>query len=288
DYGLTEGSRQQRFIAMMTKSDGPSYPDTEEGKERLLEDLLIKQNDMMARLSPYFWRLPETKLDIRRVPEYLEAGAPMAYYQDPSIDGTVPGIFYVNLENMKEIPYWILTTTAFHEGIPGHHFQQAVLLEGPRVHDLRKVLWSSGYSEGWALYAEQLAFELGMYQEDPAGRIGCVWAELLRAVRLVVDTGIQAKKWSLTEAVSWMTEHGGFPESLAVGEVERNCVWPGQACSYLVGKVMWLAARERAQTLLGENYDIRDFHEATLAVGSVPLTLFDQVVDQYIAQKQAS
>jgi uncharacterized protein (DUF885 family) len=260
------------------------YPNDETGKAALVAAITSKLDDMRQRLPRFFPELPGAQVQIRRVPAFLEAGAPFARYEDPSIDGTRPGVFYVNLRDTSETPSWMFTTTAFHEALPGHHLQQVVLQEGPPMPLIRKLVWSSGYGEGWGLYAEQLADELGAYEDDPVGRIGFVWSALLRASRLVVDTGIHALRWSREEAIAWLVDHGGIPKGMATNEVERYCVWPGQACSYMVGKIAWLNHRERSRQALGKLFDIRDFHRATLAVGAVPLTILDRVVDDYIAE----
>lgn len=264
------------------------YPTTEAGKAALIAEITAKLDEMRRRLPRFFHKVPDAQVQIRRVPPFLESGAPFARYEDPSIDGTRPGIFYVNLGDMSATPSWMFTTTAFHEALPGHHLQQVVLQEGPPMPLIRKIVWSSGYGEGWGLYAEQLADELGLYESDPVGRIGFVWSALLRASRLVVDTGIHALRWTREEAIAWLVDHGGFPKGMATNEVERYCVWPGQACSYMVGKVAWLNHRERARQALGARFDIRDFHQATLAVGAVPLTILDRVVDDYIARARAN
>lgn len=259
------------------------YPNDAAGKSRLLQDQAAKLAEMAGRLPSMFWTLPEVPVEIRPVPAFRESGAPFAYYEDPSLDGARPGAFYINLRDTAEIPSWMITTTTFHEAVPGHHLQQAMLLESPPLPLIRKLQWSPGYGEGWALYAEQLADELGMYDDDPSGRIGYVWGALLRAGRLVADTGVHNRRWSRNQAVEWMIEHAATPRGLAVNEVERYCVWPGQACSYMVGKARWLALRERARTALGSAFDIRDFHRAGLAVGAPPLSVFDQVIDSLIA-----
>lgn len=259
------------------------YPNDAAGKSRLLQDQSAKLAEMGRRLPSVFWTSPRVPVEIRPVPSFRESGAPFAYYEDPSLDGARPGVFYINLRDTTEIPSWMITTTTFHEAVPGHHLQQAMLMEGPPLPLIRTLQWSSGYGEGWALYAEQLADELGMYDDDPSGRIGYVWGALLRAGRLVADTGIHSRRWSRDQAVEWMIEHAATPRGLAVNEVERYCVWPGQACSYMIGKVRWLALRDRARTALGAAFDIRDFHQAGLAAGAPPLSVFDQVIDGLIA-----
>ena len=259
------------------------YPNDAAGKSRLLQDQAAKLAEVGRRLPSVFWRTPQVPVEIRPVPSFREGGAPFAYYEDPSLNGVRPGVFYINLRDTSAIPSWMITTTTFHEAVPGHHLQQAMLLEGPPLPLIRKLQWSSGYGEGWALYAEQLADELGMYDDDPSGRIGYVWGALLRAGRLVADTGVHSRRWSRDQAVEWMVEHAATPRGMAVNEVERYCVWPGQACSYMVGKARWLALRERAKAALGASFDIRDFHRSALAVGAPPLPVFDRVIDDYIA-----
>ncbi len=258
------------------------YPNDAAGKSRLIRDQEAKLAEMGRRLSAVFWRSPQVAVEIRPVPSFRESGAPFAYYEDPSLDGVRPGVFYINLRDTTEIPSWMITTTTFHEAVPGHHLQQATLLQGPPLPLIRKLQWSSGYGEGWALYAEQLADELGMYDDDPSGRIGYVWGALLRAGRLVADTGVHSQRWTRDQAIEWMIEHAATPRGMAVNEVERYCVWPGQACSYMVGKARWLALRERAKATMGASFDIRDFHQAGLAVGAPPLSVFDGVIDDFI------
>lgn len=281
--GYQRGNLAASVMALLTDPRFV-YSNDETGKAALIAAITGKLDDMRARLPRFFHDLPEAQVQIRRVPAFLESGAPFARYEDPSIDGSRPGVFYVNLRDTGETPTWMFTTTAFHEALPGHHLQQVVLQEGAPMPLIRKLVWSSGYGEGWGLYAEQLADELGAYENDPIGRIGFVWSALLRASRLVVDTGIHALRWTREEGIAWLVENGGVPKGMATNEVERYCVWPGQACSYMVGKNEWLKQRERARRALGEQFDIRDFHRATLAVGAVPLTILDGVVDDYIAQ----
>tara|TARA_R110002124_G_scaffold77169_8_gene206644 strand:- start:23236 stop:25107 length:1872 start_codon:yes stop_codon:yes gene_type:complete len=281
--GYNKGGLAERIESLYT-DPRRAQPNTSAGKAKILSELHAKLDRIHQKLPRYFNNLPRTQVVIKAVPEFRQSGAPFAFYEDPSLDGSRPGVFYVNLRDTAETPMWMLTTTAFHEASPGHHLQQALLQEGPPLPNLRKVMFSSGYSEGWALYAEQLADELGMYDEDPIGRIGYMWATLLRASRLVADTGIHAQRWSRAKAIEWMVTYGGVPRSMAVNEVERYCVWPGQACSYMVGKSTWLESRDRAKSALGTLFDIREFHAATIAVGSVPLAVLNDVVDKYIAE----
>lgn len=280
--GYTGDTISEQLLAFLT-DPVHLYPNTHAGRATLIEDVTARLDMMRTRLPRYFRALPQIPFEIRRVPEFLESGAPIAYYEDPALDGSRPGTFYLNLGDTSNVPRWVLPTTAFHEAIPGHHLQQVVLQESSPVRTIRKILWSSGYGEGWGLYAEQLAGELGMYDEDPVGRAGYLLATLLRAARMVADTGIHALRWSREQAATWMIDNG-VPPPIAANEVERYCVWPGQACSYLVGKRHWTDLRARAEKTLGPRFDIHDFHAATLSVGAVPLSVLEQVVDRFIVE----
>ena len=217
------------------------------------------------------------------MPPATEAGAPGGYYFSPSLDGTRPGIYWINLRDTAEVPAWTLPTLTYHEGLPGHHLQLALNNEAGDLPLIRKVIGFSGYSEGWALYAEQLAVEMGMYDNDVLGHIGMIHDAMFRAVRLVVDSGMHHKRWSREQAVKYFVDNIGDAEASAITEVERYCVWPGQACSYMVGKITWMDARARAKKALGRKFDIRKFHDAGLLSGGTPLTVLDQVIDNYIA-----
>jgi uncharacterized protein (DUF885 family) len=180
------------------------------------------------------------------------------------------------------VPSWSLPTLTYHEGIPGHHLQGSIQNE-TNLPLIRKVSFFSAYIEGWALYSEQLADEIGMYTGDPWGRIGYYHDAMLRGVRLVVDTGMHAMKWSREQAVKFYVDTLGDPDSGAITEVERYCVWPGQACSYMLGKLEILKQREKAKAALGAKFDIRQFHDVILTCGAVPLSILGEVVDRYIA-----
>jgi uncharacterized protein (DUF885 family) len=184
------------------------------------------------------------------------------------------------------VPSWTLPTLTYHEGIPGHHLQLSIQQEA-KLPLLRKISFFSAYIEGWALYSEQFADEMGMYADDPWGRIGYMHDAMFRGVRLVVDSGMHAMKWSREQAVKYFTQTLGDPEASAITEVERYCVWPGQACAYMLGKLDILRQRDKAKTALGAKFDIREFHDAVLLHGAVPLTILDKVVDNYIAAKSA-
>lgn len=279
--GYTKGTVGQRLRGLY---DDPKfrYPNTDAGKEQLLADLNKQVRAMEARLPQYFGTLAKTPLTIRRVPKTIEAGAPGGYYQGGTLDGSRPGAYYINLRDTAEVPSWTLPTLTYHEGVPGHHFQLSLAQEAS-LPTIRKIQFFSGYGEGWALYAEQLAVEMGVYANDPMGHVGQLHDSIFRAVRLVVDSGMHAKGWSREQAVKFYTDTIGDPESAAITEVERYCVWPGQACSYMIGKLDWLRQRDKARKALGARFDIRRFHDAGLLPGAMPLTVLDQCIDAYIA-----
>jgi uncharacterized protein (DUF885 family) len=279
--GLTGGTVGERLRKMY---DDPKfrYPNTDEGKEKLLADLNKKIQVVRAKLPQYFGVLPKANLVIKRVPKATEAGAPGGYYNSPSLDGKRPGMYYINLRDTAEVPSWSLPTLTYHEGIPGHHLQGSISNE-TNLPMIRKVSFFSAYIEGWALYSEQLADEIGMYADDPWGRIGYFHDALLRGVRLVVDSGMHAMKWSREQAVKYYVDTLGDPDSAAITEVERYCVWPGQACAYMLGKLEILRLRDKAKAALGSKFDIRQFHDAILLCGAVPLNVLGEVVDRYIA-----
>ncbi len=284
--GLAQGSVGAR-LAALTADPKYLYPNTDQAKEKLIADLNAKVVVVQAKLPNFFRTLPKAKVEIRRVPKAIEAGAPGGYYQPGSLDGARPGAYYINLRDTAELPSWSLPTLTYHESIPGHHLQLTLVNEMPDLPLIRKMVWFSGYGEGWALYAEQLAVEMGMYESDPVGRIGQLHDALFRAVRLVVDSGMHAKGWSREKAIAYYVAALGDKESAAVTEIERYCVWPGQACSYMVGKLTWLKARERARQALGAKFDIKDFHDAGLLSGALPLAVLDQVIDTYVAKARA-
>ena len=279
--GMTKGTVGQR-LAELAKD---IYPNTDEAKEGLIKDLNEKSSWIQKQLPAYFGALPKAPLEIHRVPKAIEAGAPGGYYNSPSLDGKRPGIYWINLRDTAEQPKYLLTTLTVHEGVPGHHLQLSIANEAKGLPLLRKTIGFSGYAEGWALYSEQLAVEMGIYKSDPRGHIGMLHDALFRAVRLVVDSGMHYKKWSREQAVKYMAETMGDEESGSVTEIERYVVWPGQACSYMLGKITWLRARAKAQKALGKKFDIREFHDAGLLSGSMPLTVLEHVIDDYIVSK---
>ncbi len=285
--GYTKGTVGERFRAMYSDPK-LQYENTDAGKEKLIADLNAKVEVIQAKLPAWFGALPKAKLVIKRVPKAIEAGAPGGYYNGPSLDGSRPGIYWINLRDTAEVPSWTLPTLTYHEGIPGHHLQGSLSNEAGDLPLIRKVIWFSGYGEGWALYAEELAIEMGMYDKDVLGHIGQIHDAMFRAVRLVVDSGMHHKKWSREQALKFFVDTIGDQETGAITEVERYCAWPGQACSYMVGKIDWLKVRAKAKKELGKKFDIRKFHDAGLLSGAMPLTVLDSAIDNYIASTKAA
>jgi uncharacterized protein (DUF885 family) len=273
--GMTQGSVGERLRAMY-KDAKYLYANTDAAKEALLAELNARVQRVRAKLPSYFGTVPKANVEIKRVPKEIEAGAPGGYYNNPSLDGKRPGIYWINLRDTSEQPKWTLPTLTYHESIPGHHLQLSIQEEA-KLPLIRKVSFYSAYIEGWALYAEQLAAEMGEYENDQLGHIGQLHASMFRAVRLVVDTGLHSKRWTREQAVRYFTDTLGDPETAASTEVERYCVWPGQACTYMLGKLTFLAQRARAQQMLGTKYDARKFHDAMLLPGAVPLELLEHV-----------
>ena len=284
--GLTQGSVGDR-IAALGKMPEHLYDNTDEAKEQLLRDLNDQMADMARRLPQYFGRIPTSTVEIRRVPKFIEAGAPGGYYNAPTLDGSRPGAYYINLRDTAEWPRFQLPTLTYHEASPGHHHQIALQQEKPGTPLLMKVLGFSAYSEGWALYSEQLADEMGVYEGNPVGQIGYLQSLMFRATRLVVDSGMHAKRWSRERAIDFMRDALGDAESAVTTEIERYCVWPGQACSYKLGHNKWVELREASKAALGDRFDIRAFHDIGLGTGGVPLTVLDKVMTEWTAAQKA-
>ena len=282
--GMTKGTVGERLRAMY---DDPKllYPNTDEAKVQLIADLNVKVAAIRAKLPQYFGVLPKAEVLIKRVPKEIEAAQAGGYYNSPSLDGKVPGIYWINLRDTGEQPRWLLPTLTYHESIPGHHLQLSIQREA-KMPLIRRISYFSSYIEGWALYAEQLADEMGMYDNDPLGRIGFLHDAMFRAVRLVVDSGMHAMKWSREQALKFYIDALGDKESGAITEIERYAVNPGQACGYMLGKLAFLAARKKARDALGAKFDIRSFHDAMLIGGAVPLAMLDGIADRYIAARR--
>ncbi|MEO8352754.1 MAG: DUF885 family protein [Chthoniobacteraceae bacterium] len=286
--GYDEGTVGERLRALST-DERQLYPNDDAGRAQLLDDLNKQTAAISAKLPLYFGALAKAQVEIKRVPAYIEAGAPGGYYQSAALDGSRPGAYYINLRNTAEWPRFSLPTLTYHEAIPGHHWQISIAQESKSLPLIRSALLGFvGYTEGWALYAEQLADEIGAYQDDPAGRLGYLQSMLFRAARLVVDTGIHHRKWTRDQAIDYMVSVTGDQRSSIATEVERYAVWPGQACGYMVGREEINRLREKARTALGAKFDLKSFHDVILTNGALPLTVLARLVDQWIAAQDPS
>jgi uncharacterized protein (DUF885 family) len=280
--GLTQGSVGARMTAL-GKDPKYLFPNTDEGRKQILDYLNGRVADIRTRLPRAFATLVRGNLVIKRVPPDIEAGAPGGYAAAGTIDGSVPGNYYINLRDTSIWPRHALPTLTYHEGIPGHVWQGEYTYKLPLI---RSLLAFNAYSEGWALYAEQLADELGVYDGDPVGRLGYLQSLAFRACRLVVDTGIHAKRWTRERAIQWFVETNGSTREEVQGEVDRYCAWPGQACGYKVGHSEINRLRDKAKAALGARFDLRTFDDALVLGGNVPLTLLERVIEGYIALPQ--
>jgi uncharacterized protein (DUF885 family) len=271
--GFTRGSVGER-LAALNVAPSQVYPNTDEGRGELIAGLNQSAKAMDARLPAAFATLAGAPLEIRRVPPEIQDGASNGYYNRASLDGSRPAIYFINLKDTGDWPKYSLPALTYHEGNPGHHLQIGLAQESKDIPTLRKVGGFSAYSEGWALYAEQLADELGAYA-DPLERAGYLQSFLFRAARLVVDTGLHSQKWSREKATDYLVATTGFARPRSQREVERYCTQAGQACSYKVGHMAWSRAREEAKRALGRRFDLKQFHEV-LKDGAMPLTILER------------
>jgi uncharacterized protein (DUF885 family) len=279
--GFTQGSVGERLNAV-GKTAPQVWPDTDAGRQELLAYLNGVVKDMYGRLPQAFETLPNQPLEIRRVPVEIQDGASNGYYNRAALDGSRPAIYFINLKDLGDWPKFTLPTLCYHEGVPGHHLQISISQESKDIPTIRKLGFFSAYSEGWALYAEQLASELGVYANDPLGKAGFLQSFLFRAARLVVDTGIHSKRWSREQATDYMVKTTGYARPRSQREVERYCTMIGQACSYKVGHTAWTRARAEAQKTLGPKFDIKQFHEI-LREGAMPLSILERRIRERTA-----
>lgn len=281
--GHHDGTVGERIRAL-DKDPAQHYPPGRDSYDQELADLKRMTDTIMAKAPQWFNKLPKQPLDIQAVPEYAEATAPGGYYNGPALDGSRPGIFFINLGEKSRAPKFSLPTLVYHEAVPGHHFQIALAQTIEDVPTFRKVYPFTSYAEGWALYAERLAKEMGMYENDPYGDLGRLRDELFRAVRLVVDTGIHAKRWTREQAITYMRDTTGMNESAVTIEIDRYIVLPGQACAYKLGQLKILDLRDKAKAALGDRFDIKGFHDVVLGSGGLPLTVLEAQVDAWVKQ----
>jgi uncharacterized protein (DUF885 family) len=273
---INEMAEQERFY----------YSDSGEGRDQILADYSTMIEEVNGSLEPWFKTIPEAVVEVKRVPEFKEKTSPGAYYSAASMDGSRPGIFYANLYDIKATPTYGMRTLTYHEAVPGHHFQIAIQREQEDLPFFRRLIPFPAFSEGWALYAERLAKEMGL-QDDPYNDIGRLQAELFRAVRLVVDTGIHQARWTREAAIEYMLANTGMAESDVIAEIERYFIIPGQATAYKVGMTKILELRELAETELGDRFDIREFHDVLLIAGSMPLDILEKRVRGWIDETKA-
>jgi uncharacterized protein (DUF885 family) len=280
--GYTEGSVGER-MQRLSVEERFVYPNTAEGRAALIADARVQIDGIGEVLPQWFETTLNYPVDVRAVPEYSQDSAPTGYYNPPAKGGSRPGVYWLNVRDTAVHPRFALPTLTYHESIPGHHLHFATAIDQD-VPPLVTAIWSNAAGEGWALYSEQLAYEMGMYDDDPYGNLGRLQAELHRAVRLVVDTGMHAKKWSREQAIEYMIEAEGVEEGTAISEVERYAVWPGQALGYKLGMLKIHELREEARQALGDDFDIRAFNDTVLHVASAPLPYIEATVRDWIRQ----
>ena len=283
--GIAGGSFAER-VRIVMEDPAHQFPNTDEGRADMIAYLEDFDRRVMAIAADYFITIPPQPLEIVRVPEYSQDSSPGGYYNGPALDGSRPGRFYINQKQTADNPRWTLPTLMIHEGSPGHHFQISTsqLIEGVPL--LRRLSPFSAFSEGWALYSERIAkTDMGLYDNDPLGDLGRLQAEMFRAVRLVVDTGMHAKRWSREQAIEYMITKTGMTTEEVTREIERYVVWPGQATAYKTGQLALLAMREEAELRLGERFDLREFHEAVLMNGAMPLDILKDNLSSWAASQ---
>ena len=281
--GYDENKTTGELMNELNENPDFLYEDTPDRKKIVVNDYMEMVNEAIEVMTDYFHTMPKSEVIVKAVPEYSEATQAGGYYQAPALDGSRPGVFYANLYDIKQTPTYSMRTLAYHEATPGHHHQIAHSLENDDLTLYRRLGYrTSAFAEGWALYAERLALEVGL-AKNPYDELGILQSELFRAVRLVVDTGMHYKRWSREKAMNYMKSITGMSDTEVRVEIERYIVWPGQALSYKVGMIKILELREKAKNELGEKFNIKDFHSAVLDHGNPPLFIVERMVDKMIA-----
>lgn len=283
--GMTQGTVGERLTAL-TNDPGQLYANTDAGRAELLTYL----NGCIAKIRPHMSELSrlglKAEVQVKAVPKEIQDGASLGYMNFASLDGSRPAIYYVNLKDTAAWPRYSLNSLTMHEALPGHAWQGAYLAERhDQIHTIASLMGFNAFVEGWALYAEQMADEVGMYADDPLGRLGYYQAQRFRAARLVVDTGLHHKRWTRNMAIDWMMQATGRSKAAITSEVDRYCASPGQACGYKVGHTEIIRLRDKAKAALGDRYDIRDFNDKVVATGGTPLTVLATVIDRFAAGK---
>jgi uncharacterized protein (DUF885 family) len=283
--GLPQGTVAER-ITQLNANPRLQYSNDDAGRAACISDYQRYIDEIVRGLGQDFASPPPLNFKVQRVPQFKETTAPGGYADTGSLDGSRPGVFYVNLRDMRDIWKYQMRTLAYHEAVPGHQLQGVIAQRLSDVPTFRKILPFSAYDEGWAVYAERLGWEMG-FENDPLDNLGRLQSEMFRAVRLVVDTGIHRKHWTREQAIAYMREKTGMADSEVVSEVERYFVMPGQALAYKIGMLKILELRSRAQAQLRAKFDIRQFHAVVLGSGSLPLSILEKQVDAWISPARA-
>ena len=284
-----QGYKDGTVGARMTALNGEErflYEDSDAGRQQVLNDLNKYIAEINLRMPELFATKPPYPVEVRRIPVEIQDSAAGGQYTSPAMDGSKPGIYWINLRDIKANAKFDLKTLTYHEANPGHHWQVALNLAQEHLPLLRRVAPYNSYVEGWALYSELVAKEMGMYKDDPFGDLGRLKAELFRSVRLVVDTGLHAKKWTREQAITYMAETTGTTESDVVSEIERYMAWPGQALGYKLGMLKIVELRSYAKEQLGDNFDIKAFHDLVLLGGAVPMSVLDSKVKSWVKDQK--
>ena len=281
--GMLNGSVGER-MAQLGNMPQFLYDDTDAGRAKLLADLNKEIEHVMKKAPSLFATLPSYDVTVKRIPIVSQEGAPGGFYNPPALDGSRAGEFSINLKDMKAQPSFSLKTLTYHEAAPGHHFQISLNMEQKDIGIMRQNGQFNAYVEGWALYSELVAYEMGMYDNDPWGNLGRLQAEVYRAARLVVDTGLHHKRWPRQKAIDYFHQATGTAMSDVEAAIDRYIAWPGQALGYKLGMLKIVELRARAQQALGERFDIKHFHDLVLLPGARPLTLLEEDVDRWINQ----
>ena len=275
-----EGTLKEFFTFLRTDPQF-TFPETDEGRDAYMAEATAIIDDMRGRLDTLFITKPKANMVVKRVEPFREDTAFGAFYNSPALDGSRPGTYYINLKSMEDQPKFLMQALAYHEGIPGHHMQIAIAQELDDLPKFRTLGGHTAFIEGWALYSEAIPKEIGLYT-DPYKEFGQLGMEIFRAARLVVDTGIHSKKWDREKAVQYYLDNIPNPEGDVRAEIDRYIVWPGQATAYMIGKLKIEELRAKAESELGDDFDIRQFHDTVIANGSVPLSILEELVDTYI------
>ena len=276
----------QEFFTFVKTDSRFLYPNDDEGRQGYIDDTTAFIDAMREKLPDYFGLLPQAELEVRRVEAFREQDGAPQHYQAGTPDGSRPGVYYAHLSDMNAMPEYDMESVAYHEGVPGHHLQISIARELTGVPEFQKRFRATAFSEGWGLYSELLAKEMGGF-EDPYKDFGRLNAEIWRAIRLVVDTGLHAKGWSQQQAVDYFKQNSSIADAAIAAEVRRYLVIPGQATAYKIGMLKILELRQKARAELGERFDIRAFHDTVLGGGALPLSVLERVVDNWIEEIKA-